>query len=335
MEKSVGDQVSRMATPDTIEADLAALWRELPPGTAVTRAIMSNLVVFCESGPTEPEDLTALAAPIADVVRLHPSRVIVLLHTRSAFAQRSLGSAAVSILTFGSERQRYAVEQIVVRSTCAAQSLPSIVRRLAMGDLPTSVWWTEDLSGIPPLDPLVTIGRQFVYDSREWRHVGTGMATVAGILGRPHTPDLVDLNWRRLWPMRHALFHCSGTGGVLDTAAADIQVRHGTGGAALAWLLVGWLSSQANPGWRAARFSVSETKQEADILEISIGERVTATMNEHHVAVTQTPDVPPFLVAVRQETHADGFAAELRTLGRDVELINAVRAAHQHLTSAA
>ena len=60
------------------------------------------------------------------------------------------------------------------------------MRRLVLGDLPTSVWWTEDLSQTPPLTELATMGRQFVYDSRQWRDVRAGIATVAGLLEHPH-----------------------------------------------------------------------------------------------------------------------------------------------------
>ena len=74
---------------------------------------------------------------------------------------------------------RYGVEQIVVRSACPDDALLSILRRFVRGDLPTTVWWTEDLSAAPALDPFVEMGRQLLYDSRRWRDVRRGFAAVA------------------------------------------------------------------------------------------------------------------------------------------------------------
>src|SRR2546423_374179 len=75
-------------------------------------------------------------------------------------------AAHVGVLAFGPPDARYGVERIVIRSACSDAALPSIVRRLMLGDVPTSVWWTDDLSGTRPLGPLVTMGRQLLYDSR-------------------------------------------------------------------------------------------------------------------------------------------------------------------------
>ena len=134
------------------------------------------------------------------------------------------------------------------------QSLPSIVRRLVLGDLPTSVWWTEDLSQTPPLAALATMGRQFVYDSRQWRDVRAGISTVAGLLEHPHAPDLADLNWRRLAPLRQGVSRGLAAAGrgpagpdgraVLDAPALHIRLQHAAGEEALACLMSGWLRSR-------------------------------------------------------------------------------------------
>src|SRR5205814_4833153 len=116
----------------------------------VAREMMPNLVVVSEWPLNEPVDLARAAEhlPLIEVAQHHPSRVIVLAHARCD-DQRGPAAARVDVLTFSAHESRFGVEQIVVRSTCADRSLCSIVRRLILGDLPTSVWWTGDLSRQP------------------------------------------------------------------------------------------------------------------------------------------------------------------------------------------
>jgi glucose-6-phosphate dehydrogenase assembly protein OpcA len=241
-------------------------------------------------------------------------------------------AASVTILTFVSPRERYSVEHIAIRSSCAEQSLPSIVRRLTLGDLPTSIWWTEDLSRKPPLDALLNIGRQFVYDSRNWRDIRSGLATVGRILDRTHPLDVVDLNWRRLRPMRQAVVHSLPLG----RPTTEFHVFHRPGDAALGWLLVGWLLSSLGRAGDQPRFTVSESRDH-DMLSVQIdslsGRTMTAVMDQHHVTVTQTAAPSPFVLPVPRETDAEGLASELGTLGRDVGLIESIRAAYDRFGS--
>src|SRR5262249_45601469 len=142
--------------------------------------------------------------PIEDVAERHPSRVIVLHHGGQPDPCGPV-AARISVVVFGAPPARFGVEQIAIRSTCADASLPSIVRRLARGDLPTSIWWTDDFSQATPVQALASVGRQFVYDSRRWRDVRRGMVALAPIVSQPNGPDVADLNWRRLTPLRQAV----------------------------------------------------------------------------------------------------------------------------------
>jgi len=171
----------RTSTPETVEADLVALWRELADRGPFARAVMSNLIVF-RARPrdrSEPVDDALLDAVIAN----HPSRTIVLEHDRSGEPGGVVG-ADVSVCIFDRAATPYGVEKIVVRSSCTEASLPSIVRRLARGDLPTSLWWTEDVSRIGPFAPLVAMSRS------------SCSTAAAGATSRPAFE-----RWRRSWPM--------------------------------------------------------------------------------------------------------------------------------------
>jgi glucose-6-phosphate dehydrogenase assembly protein OpcA len=341
MERSVKRRVVRSCNPDTIEAELEALWRELATETPAARAIMSNLIVFRHRSAADDagDEPPIGAAPIEDLAERHPARIILLIHEDDPRRARGPMGASVSILLFGADDARHAVEQITIRSVCAAESLPSIVRRLVLGDLPTSVWWTEDLSQLPPVAALVAMGRQFVYDSRQWRNVGAGLSTLTDLLGRPHPPDLVDVNWRALGPMRQALMHgFRGRGPEAGATPVRVRIHHDPRDEAKAWLMVGWLASEL--GSTIAHRSLVSTVDQSDVAALSIaieygdGSSLSAEMDDVEVLVKDTSVDIPFSVRVPTESIAQAVSAELRGLGRDIAHAAAIRAAHERLISA-
>ena len=103
---------------------------------------------------------------------MDPSRVILLCHGATADLRSPFG-ATITIVLYGTPPMRFGVEMIAVRSVCAEASLPSIVRSLTLGDVPTSIWWTEDFSRTTPLQSLVSMGRQLVYDA--WNRLVTAV----------------------------------------------------------------------------------------------------------------------------------------------------------------
>jgi len=64
MATAVADRTWRDSSPETIEADLAALWIDLARQGPVVRALMANLVIFRERPAGERIDLSA---PIDEV----------------------------------------------------------------------------------------------------------------------------------------------------------------------------------------------------------------------------------------------------------------------------
>jgi len=321
----VAEHAWRISTPGAIELDLAALWREIGQGdTTVARAVMSNLVVFRNRMDVADADVAGVIAdlPLDEVTARHPSRLIVLEHEHGRATPRGPFAAAVSIVTFGPPQARYGVEQIVVRSACAEQSLPSILRGLVRGDVPTTVWWTEDLSERPPLDALILIGRQLLYDSRGWRDVGRGVAALAPLVARKSV-DLADLNWRRLAPLRRALVHARGPLASAAWQDTAVKVLHGRGDAALAWLLAGWLhAGRGNADAPAARVEASPSDEPR--LTVIAGD-ITAIQTERAVEITGG-SAPPLVMAIPIESDADAVAAELRVLSQDRSLEAALTA---------
>jgi glucose-6-phosphate dehydrogenase assembly protein OpcA len=331
MASAVVERVFRVSSADTIDADLAALWRELAQGEApIARAVMSNLVVFRERSAPPDADVEAVMAdlPLDEVVARHPSRLIVLEHEPGRDEPDGPFAAGVGIATFGPATARYGVEQIVVRSACAETSLLSIVRRLARGDLPTSVWWTEDLSEVPPLEALVTMGRQLVYDSRDWRDVRAALNVLEPLISR-HRIDLADVNWRRLGPLRRALEHAGSEGRQpLAVAGSRVHIAHHADESALAWLLAGAL--MAVPSRAPGTPPTVDASASGDVVLVvtieNASNRATVTLSAAGATVDRGGKSAPLVVSAPVENEADAVAAELRLLSQDTDLHAALAA---------
>ena len=324
MAGAVADRAWRDSTPEAIEVDLAALWRDAGQGdVAIARAVMSNLIVV-RSPRAERRALGDIAAdlPLEEVVSRHPSRTIVLEHCHRNSPSAPF-SAGVGIVTFGPPTARYGVEQIVVRSACPEASLLSILRRVVRGDVPTTVWWTEDLSDGPPFDPLLTVGRQLLYDSRQWKDVSRGLAAVRPLTDNRRV-DLADLNWRRLAPMRRALAHVRGALTGVAWRGATVTVRCAAGETAIASLLGGWLRGERRTDPISVDIQPLPQGDTDAILTVTTGD-LTATQTSRGVDVAPA-SAPPFVVAAPKESDADAIAAELRALSPDRALLSALRA---------
>ncbi len=330
---------SRPSEPEAIDATLTALWREAGRTAPLTRALLSNLVVVRERGRHEATDLTlaGTSLPLEAIVQQHPCRVIVIHHAAGCATRQKPIAASANIVCFESGAARFGIEAIVVSSECAEASLPSLVRRLVVGDVPTTLWCPDDFSRTPPLDELFDMARQVVYDSRTWRDVRAAVRELVRLLGRPYVPDLADLNWRRLRPLRQALTQAASPAiHASDVRTVDVQVHHRPGDGALAWLLVGWLDSRL-AAERARRITVDEMRQGDEVLAVSFGGAavdLSVTMNGHRVLVRFPNHTAPIVVAVPREPTADAVASELRSLGHDRCLHDALRALASRLESA-
>ncbi len=338
MAAALVERAWRDAAPDAVEQELSALWREIATHGTVARAVMSNLVIFRfherRSGRRAGGPIEHAGASFSDlvdaVVARHPSRAIVIEHERGDHTVCAPMSAGVGVSIFGPPAARYGVESIVVRSACADASLPSIVRRFARGGVPTSVWWTEDLSAAPPLASLVSMARQLVYDSRAWHDVTAGVRAVTSL--DPHvTPDLADLNWRRLKPVRNLIVHAAASCGHTSVAPERVTIQHHPDDGALAMLLAAWLSARL--GWAADEWPAMIPSADGEILTLTVRDRefvLSAALDDRRAMVEATGR-PPMVLAAAPEDTADAVAAELRTLQADVELRDALHAAARHV----
>ncbi len=320
----------RPSSPDRFEDDLAAIWRETAQTRPVSRALMSNLIVVAECA--EPfKHVSALEAerPLVAVVRRHPARAILLGYTAGVSESSTPRSASVAVLTFGPPAARYGVELLAVHAACADRSIPSILRGLVVGDLPTAVWWTDDFSKPSSGEPspaITAMGQQFLYDSAEWSDPGRGVRAVAALLGRPNRPDIADLNWRRLRTLRQAFVHGIrsdvNTG---DLEPSELVIHCTPGQCALAWLMVGWLHSRIGAPPTAPE-EIDGLDTDLTLVLAGPSWRMEASMKGSSVTLSGNGRRPPFTMSIPGETEAEGVVSELLVMSRDTVLEDAVKA---------
>jgi len=335
MASAVVDRVWRDAAPDALEQTLAELWREVGRRATVARAVMSNLVVLRACRADEPTD--AFAGTYGDtidaIIARHPSRVIVIAHETGCPLARAPIAARGGIVTNGPPQASYAVEHVSVRSSCGESSLPSIVRRLVRGDLPTSIWCPEDVSRQPPLRAIVAEARQLIYDSRAWSDLRGGIRAIEQST-QGFQVDVADVNWRRLTPIRDAVRHSTEHLAIDALRSGQVRIAHAPGEEAMAWLLAGWLAARL--GWGEAAIRVDETHDPDARLTLTVGAGADASLlelGEQQVRVAPR-GAAPYVSVVRQESAPDAIAAELRSLSADSALRDTLRALAR-LTSAA
>jgi glucose-6-phosphate dehydrogenase assembly protein OpcA len=221
-----------------IEKDLAALWSAVAKDGPVARASMSNLVIVSDAADQHSPGSLLEDPVVSRVARRHPARIIALEYEPGERRACGPSEASVGVLTFGDGKSRFGVEMIAVHVSCAERSLPSIVRALARGDVPTTIWWIGDVSAAGAARVLFKLGQQLVYDSRDWRHVKDGLSLVAQVFADGSCPDLADLNWRRLASVRSVLRRARAG----QTLEFDASQRD----AAAPWLIAGWLTSRGS-----------------------------------------------------------------------------------------
>jgi glucose-6-phosphate dehydrogenase assembly protein OpcA len=321
------------STPASIEEDLRALWETAARQSPVSRALMSNLIIVT-GGAGSAEDAEAEAERLlSSVARRHPARVVTFDHRCTSHA-REPQSVRVGLLTIGPPDHRYGIEMITVAVACIDESLPSILRAITRGDVPTTIWLTGDLSVATPAMPLIEISRQMIYDSGRWKDLALGFQCVAGLLEAAHPAAPVDLAWRRLAPLRRAVATALEPLRFSQRPRPDQTIITAAAGReSEAWLLWGWLhtklrwSSSAsraitlNDGGEGLEIRFEGSVWSAQILQSSLisTEGLTSSIVVRDTA-GRTVAVPPLA-----ETLAEALGDELTTLAHDLTLERVIR----------
>jgi hypothetical protein len=247
----------RSSSPSAIEDDLKELWRSVGREGPVTPALLSNLVVLA-SGPRPSSD--AVPEPRETLMRVagrHPAR-IVLIDRLADCPAPGADAVRVGILTFPGGEGRYGVEMIRLTTSCSEASMPSIMRGLVRGNVPTSVWCGEDLSAVPPVPPFLSQADQFIYESQGWRDPRRGFRELNQLLADPQPPLLLDLTWRQLVPIRTALVTALAHRPVTALPRPEqVTIQHGANHESEARLVSAWLAVQFRWPTASARLEPS------------------------------------------------------------------------------
>lgn len=335
----------RASTADSLDADLAALWRDAAQQGPVSRALMCNLVVLTRHaalGTAAPSTQDGLVRRVA---QRHPARTIIIEHHDDRTSLTGPESVSVAVLEVdgtskgtrsrpgaaarSSIRPRYGIEFIAVRAVCASRSIPSLVRRLLRGGVPTTIWCLDDLCR-GPLSPVSRMGRQLIYDSAVFRDVPAGFHRLQHLLSQPHPPDLADLNWARLAPLRAAMIEVARLHRVPASIAPEaVRIQHRPDQGAKGALLGGWLVHQL--GWTPAA-AADRITAAADCglisVTLEVPDPVVIRLDDDIRGVTMSGAAAAPLLLGGTPRHDDEIAAEqLGRLALDHVLRNVVDAA--------
>ena len=255
----------RKVTISRIRQELGGLWegfrQDLGDGQAITRACMSNLIVYCEND----EQCQEVEQAVAGIVLLHPARVLLLVGSGKT-ADQEIDVYVSGYYCALSSGLQVCSEQIrVVANADSIRRLPSITRAQRVGDLPTTLWW---VSRQPPpfagklFFKLADMSDQIIYDSTGWTNPSTGIQAMSRWVAAQRSEYVIfNLAWRRLKPWRSLLSQ------VLDPVVqADglervsrVNIEHGPHALSMASLLLGWLASRL--GWQPMDGTVSQGKE--------------------------------------------------------------------------
>jgi len=233
-----------------LDRALAQLWKEQAGDeVGVTRACMSNLIVYCRE-----DESGAVPGEIAEVVKRHPSRVLQVVE-RDDDADLRADVTAVCHVTGGG--QPVCSEHVTLAGgTRGVRRVPSAVRSLLIGDLPTALWWASNEAPTSTrglFGQLSAMVNQVIYDSVGWRDPVAGVLSTADwVRSGAQRHFISDLAWRRAKPYRRLLAEALDPElqpGAL-AGITRVEIEHTPHALPQSWLLIGWLSHLL--GWEPA-----------------------------------------------------------------------------------
>jgi glucose-6-phosphate dehydrogenase assembly protein OpcA len=234
-----------------LESDLRNMWKRagddhVAPDSAIYRAALANLVV-----PLDPRFGLKLSPVLVEVTRRHPSR---LFSIGGGVAAAGTGlNARIGAICHRRESGGGLVcsEQVVLDSDAASTSLiPSAIRSLLIGDLPTILLHFHPRLDLPWVEELRTMADLILVDSclaEAGRETDTWH-----FVEREGTRRVHDLAWARLMPWRAMLAEVFDEKEYLPALRTIRSVEIGFAGSGdpppPVWLLAGWLASRL--GWK-------------------------------------------------------------------------------------
>jgi len=189
--------------PERVLKDLAELWVSLgEPGHAQGGDPQAGVLRACTMTVVAEEDdrdWSSLGETIAALMPEHPARAILIRLTGAG--DRALSDRVYSQcwMPFGQRRQICCEQVEIAVSDAALPDLPSVVRPLAVPDLPLILWCRSPrLLAMPEFDAIAAMARKAIIDSE-----GLALGDVARLAARGTLVG--DLAWTRITRWRETL----------------------------------------------------------------------------------------------------------------------------------
>jgi glucose-6-phosphate dehydrogenase assembly protein OpcA len=236
---------SKRVELDRVEDELRFLWHDsnaCPEG--VIRACRSNLIVF--TGSTQ--EARRARGDVAAIARAHPGRVIQIEYDPDRLTLEIEASVSVQC-SRDRDGKRVCSEQVTLQaSRGSVRRLPSTVRDLLVGDLPTTLWWAAaeapNLSSTG-FQELSGMAEHVIMDSDESDDARESLRTLAAWMADERAGfTLSDLAWKRLQSWREIISQTLNP--MLSPGALrflrSVSLESGLRGLAESWLLTAWLA---------------------------------------------------------------------------------------------
>lgn len=211
--------------PEKILKELGELWTETAApaesgGTGVLRACAMTMLVIVD----ESEDTQGIGETLAQLMREHPSRAIVIRLKQSSETLLESRVFAQCWKPFGS-RQHICCEQIEITSSDASlPDLPAVVLPLIVADLPVMLWCRSgratELAGFREIEGLA---QKVIFDSGCFPDPAQALKRLsdAGLAGT----RVADLAWGRLTRSRELIAQALNSDDLIRKVARVNEIR--------------------------------------------------------------------------------------------------------------
>jgi glucose-6-phosphate dehydrogenase assembly protein OpcA len=230
---------------EQIERELGQL-RMNEDGTLGLRASVLNMIVV-----TDEESAESVTRSVSNMAGRYPSRAIVLISDPEEGKTNLEFQLTAFCSVRGGGGAQVCAEQITIHAEGPpAEHLESLAGPLLISDLPVFLWYPGAFSpSSVEFAGMANLADRIIIDSAAADDCEISLREIAGLLGRPETPAIGDLQWVQLSPWRALvaeLFSSPERAGELERLRG-IEILHAPDGECRALLFVGWLASTL--GW--------------------------------------------------------------------------------------
>jgi glucose-6-phosphate dehydrogenase assembly protein OpcA len=253
--RTVGTWSGQDVDAGAIQSQLTKLWRSAVEHSqqkgepAAARTNVLTIVAYADTEDAEQRILGTLAT----LAEHHPSRTL-LVRAEPGAAVPSLAADVVTRCRI--DRPQVCFEQIVLHAHGSiVEQVSSAVASLLLRDLPTYLWWPDDIREQSELlRRLVVLCDGVIVDSSTFAESTASLPTLLSLFHQQPSTEVADLQWARLsgWRDSTAQFFDSATTRQYLDGITQVEVdvragdRPGVPGAGL--LYVAWLAGRL--GWR-------------------------------------------------------------------------------------